>query len=382
MKNFIVIIISILLFSCEKQEKFSLVGEWCFDSVVLYEKNKNEYEAHEIEKSIGPNYEFIIKNDSVICFKNGFFNRISLKTKASCEEYPSFNSLLYYLGTQTNYKISDSLLIYYDKSNKENDTIILKKINNNEIIIKIKENAVLKFVKKDNSYLDSNKYDAVVINRSPCFGSCPFNFTYLDRNGDYYFKSKGSNIIYNDISTTLTQDKIEYYFNILDRIDINKLNNYYSYPATCAQTNTISFFKKGKIVKTIEAYISTPIDLQFVINEISFAYQNVPQSFDFESILGEGYDYGMQFKNSNLRLLDSESDFLEVSLSKAKKVDINFEEKYEMNSYSFNRKDDSIKILTDGRYYKFIKKDDSSFTIDLGYNFIEINPILKEDRYN
>ena len=40
------------------------------------------------------------------------------------------------------------------------------------------------------------------------------------------------------------------------------------------------------------------------------------------------------------------------------------------------------KIETDGRYYTFYYNDNTTKTIDIGYNFIDTNPILTKPRRN
>ncbi len=271
-------------------------------------------------------------------------------------------------------------MIYNNKYVHKNDTIKLLKINSKELLIKTKDGIVLRLVNKTNNYFDNSKYDAVVVNRSPCFGSCPFNFTYLDREGNFYFKNKEYNTTRSDIATKLNKKKTNYIFNIIDKIDFEKLEDRYFVGATDSQTNTISFFKDGKIVKTISSYIKCPVELKKAINELSFAYQNAPEENDYESILGDDESFGFRFNDKNLTLLDSEADFLEVELSRAKKVTLNFDAKYEIDPGYYGKGKKYKKIFTDGRYYKFILQDNSSFVIDLGYNFIIKNPILKQKR--
>lgn len=375
MKNFIVIIISIFLFSCEKEVKISLKGEWTLDSIIDYGDRKDHLFAEDEFDDIA---NFKILNDSIIEFKSGFFDYLELTNRID----KSSSSALYYLGTQTKYSLKDSLLIFYNKNDNKKDTIRILKSDVDKISIQLKNKVTLNLKKINNKYFNSTKYDAVVVDRSPCLGYCPFNFAYIDRQGNFYFKNKGYNTIDGNIATKVSQDKVDYYFNIFDKIDIEKFEKTYQLSATDGQSNTISFFKNGKVVKTISTYLTSPIELKTVINELSYAYQFMPDEIKYYSVLGDDYLFGMQFENSNLRLLDSESDFLEVSLSMGKEVEIYFEPKYEMQVKAFYSEGPFKKILTDGRYYKFIKKDDSSFTIDLGYNFIEINPILKEDRYN
>lgn len=375
MKNLVVIIISILFFSCKKEEKIFLIGEWTLDSIIDYGDRKDYLFA---EDEFDEMANFKILNDSIIEFKAGFFDYLELTDRID----KSSLSALYYLGTQTKYSLKNSLLIFYNKNDNKKDTIKILKSDIDKISIQFKNKVTLNLKKINNKYFNSTKYDAVVVDRSPCFGRCSFNFTYIDRQGNYYFKNKGYNTIDGNIATKVSQDKIDYYFNIFDKIDIEKFQKIYQLSATDGQSNAISFFKNGKVVKTISTYLTSPIELKNVINELSYAYQSMPDEIKYYSVLGDDYLFGMQFKNNNLRLLDSESDFLEVSLIMGKQVEVDFEPKYEMQVKAFYSEGPFKKIFTDGRYYKFINKDDSFFTVDLGYNFIELNPILKEDRYN
>lgn len=376
MKKIILIIIAISFFSCQKEKRLSLEGNWQFDTVVSYDKSKigNPFIANEIASY----FNFKIKNDSVIHFNEGFFDFISLEDTYS--ENQTHLRATYYLGTETKYFLKDSILVFYNKYNNKNDTIKLLKISQNELLIRSKEGVIFKLINKINNYFDDSKFDAIVVNRSPCFGICPFNFTYLDRKGNFYFKNLAYNTISSDISTKLDKNKTNALFSIIDKIDFIKHKDNYFRAVTDNQTNTISFFKNGKIIKTITTYADCPVDLKEAINEISYAYQNVPEENDYESILGNDETFGFQFKDKKLTLLPSEADFLEVELSRTKKVNIKFNEKFEIDPGYYENKGKYKKIFTDGRYYKFILKDNSSFVVDLGYNFIDKNPILKKNR--
>jgi hypothetical protein len=371
MKYIISVIILIFLFSCQKEKKLSLEGSWHFDTIVSYDKSLGGYLF--VENEIAPHYNFTIKNDSIIHFNKGFFKRLYINSRAGAS---------FYLGTETKYFLKDSLLIYFDKYVNKNDTIEILESNSKELLIKARKGFVLKLLKQSNKYFDNSRYDAVVVNRSPCYGICPFNFTYLDRNGNFYFKNLRYNTSRTDIATKLDKNSTNNLFDILDKIDFERLEDEYYIGATDSQTNTISFFKNGKIIKTISTYIKCPPQLEEAINELSFAYQNLPEETEYESILGNESTFGIQFTDSNLMLLPSEANFLEVELSRAKKVNIGFNEKYQIDLGYYEKSGDYKKIITNGRYYKFLKDDNSTFTVDLGYNFIELNPILKEDRYN
>lgn len=83
--------------------------------------------------------------------------------------------------------------------------------------------------------------------------------------------------------------------------------------------------------------------------------------------------------DDSIKLKDSEIFFLEILLSKAKDVKLNFNQKYKLDFFSWG--DEKIKsIYTDGRYYQITYKNNTSVIKDIGFNFVIANPILKTMR--
>lgn len=251
------------------------------------------------------------------------------------------------------------------------------------MIVQGYENAFYRLIKKQNNHFDDKSYDAITVDRSPCFGSCPFNSTYLDRNGNFFFKAYSSNTQIKNSYSKLDSSQVKYYFNLFDKIPIFDLKDNYSIQATDGQTNTISFFKNGKIVKTISCYMKTPIDLQKAYSELSYAYQNVRVEDDFEFLFMEKVNlFSFETSNSEFRLKESESFFLEVALRNGKQVKTEINSNYNLKVSDWNEISDVLKITTDGRFYQILMKDKTIKTIDIGYNFIEKNPIIKKNREN
>lgn len=382
MKKALFILVLIFLLSCQKEKTNPYVGNWYFDQVVDYDSAKVKYPKIILETEFAPHYNFEILNDSLLDYKQGFYYTISNKVWRA-ENRQDFLRSYYFLGSKTNYKIDNSNILFFDKSSKSWDTIKVKKISNDTMIVQGYENAFYRLVKKQNNYFDDKSYDAITIDRSPCFGSCPFNSTYIDRKGNLFFKSYSSNTQTNNLFSKLSSDEIKYYFNLFDKIPVQKLKENYSFQATDSQTNTISFFKNGKIVKTISCYIKSPIDLEKAYSELSFAYQNVKVEFDDEFLFDEKVNlFSFINKESKFHLKDSESFFLEVALRNGQQVKKEFNPKYTLKFSDWNEVSDISGITTDGRYYKILMKDKTIKIIDIGYNFIEKNPIIKKNREN
>jgi Domain of unknown function (DUF6438) len=382
MKKALFILVLIFLLSCQREKTNSYVGNWYFDQVVDYDSSKVKYPKIILETEFAPHYNFEILNDSLLDYKQGFYYTIGNKVWRA-ENRQDFLRSYYFLGSKTNYKIYNSNILFFDKSSKSWDTIKVKKISNDTMIVQGYENAFYRLVKKQNNYFDDKSYDAITVDRSPCFGSCPFNSTYIDRKGNLFFKSYSSNTQTNNLFSKLSNDEVKYYFNQFDKIPVQKLKDNYSFQATDSQTNTISFFKNGKIVKTISCYIKSPIDLEKAYSELSFAYQNVKVEFDDEFLFDAKVNlFSFINKKSQFRLKESESFFLEVALRNGKQVKKEVDANYTLKFSDWKEMSDISGITTDGRYYKILMKDKTIKIIDIGYNFIEKNPIVKRNREN
>ena len=382
MNKFIFFLVLFLLFSCKNEKTNPYIGNWYFDKVVNYDSTKVKFPISILETEFAPHYNFEILNDSLIDYKQGFYYTISNKVW-QVKERQEFLSSYYFLGSKTNYKIDKSNILFFNKISKSWDTLKVNKIWKDTMIIQGYENAFYRLVKKKNNYYDDKSYDAITIDRSPCFGSCPFNSTYIDRKGNLFFKPFSSNTQTNNLQSKLDSAQVKYYFNLFDKIPIQKLKDNYSIQATDSQTNTVSFFKNGKIVKTISCYIQSPIDLDRTYSELSFAYQNVKVEFDDEFLFdGKVSLFSFINKESKFRLKDSESFFLEVALRNGKQVKKEVNPKYTLKFSDWNEVSDISEITTDGRYYKILMKDKTIKIIDIGYNFFEKNPIIKKNREN
>lgn len=373
MKNIFFLLFFIFFFSCEEKEENLLIGNWCFD-----ERLKNDDAISFDEEFLGLN----ILNDSVLEYKFGFYEDVPTSMSVLNFDRRNLNmkiNALRFLGTKTKYKVKDSTLLFWDKSGSFWVEYKIKKVNQKHLILKDQNQTEYNLVKIENNYNNSTLYDAIVVDREGGFGCCGINTTYINRKGEMYFKGLGYNTNEKDFKTQLDLKTVTQIFDNFDKMDILKMDDSYHRSVTDAQSNSISFIKNGKIVKSIQDYANkAPLDFFAAYNELSYVYQKVKKKNDIVFLFDNRIHFP-SFENKKVqnKIYNSELFLLELELIKGKASDISFEPKYSLNFSNLNQGFLFNKIETDGRYYKFIYKNNTSKTIDIGYNFIEINPIIK-----
>ncbi|WP_313806117.1 DUF6438 domain-containing protein [Flavobacterium sp.] len=375
-KSFFCVLLILMLFSCSKNEENDLYGNWYFDKELPSERLK-EYPNHYVS-----NLSFEILKGGNIKFKQGFYHFVSLRASKT-----DFVRSFYYLGNETKYTFKNNLLVYQDLTNNDLDTLTIVNFNATELIIQDTEKRKYLLKKKVPQIFNHNfsDYDAIVVENGACFGSCPINSTYLHKNGDFIFTGEQHNTINENFYCKLNGTTVSKIFHDFSKVDIKSLNNNYFKPVTCSKSTSISFLKNGKIIKTIRDYAeSAPIDLLLAMEELSYLYQKAEVNnlednlFDAELKMG-----GFKNNKINYRLNDSEFSYLQICLNRAKKTQTSFTEKYRLTFIEpqFVYKEGKIKnIFTDGRHYKINYLDNTTTTVDLGYNFIEQNPIITQKR--
>ncbi len=373
MKNIFFLLIFIFFFSCEKKEENLLIGNWCLD-----ERLKNEdYDSFDEEK-----FGLNIINDSVLEYKFGFYEDVPTLMKVINFDRRILNmkiNSLRFLGTKTKYKVKDSTLLFWDKSDSIWIEYKIKKSNQKNLILEDQNQKEYNLTKTENNYNNSTLYDAIIVDREGGFGCCGINTTYINRKGEMYFKGLGYNTNEKDFKTQLDLKTVTQIFDNFDKMDILKMDDSYQRSVTDGQINSITFIKNGKIVKSIQNYANkAPLDFFAAYNELSYLYQKVKKKNDIVFHFDNRIHFpSFENKKGQNKIYNSELFLLELELMKGKVCDINFEPKYNLNFSNLNQGFLFNKIETDGRYYKFIYKNNTSKTIDIGYNFIEINSIIK-----
>lgn len=372
MRKVIVLLIIVCLFSCSDKKNEEIYGNWYFDK----ELSSKKFEDSPNRFTSDLNFEII--NDSIVSFKSGFYHSISFNL-----EYDNYRTN-YYLGNKTKYRFVNSKIIFENLTDNESDTIIISKYNNNELYIeKDKRKYLLK--KKPKIKYDTNFYDAIIVNKGPCFGSCPINSTYVNKNGKFIFNGVMHNSENYYFHSQLKKEYVTEIFNSFQNINVMNLNDNYMRMVTCSRSTSITFIKNNKIVKTISDYAdSAPIDMLSAIENLSFFYQKSKLNYYEDTFIENMLVIGvLKNKKNTYRMIDSEMSFLQNSINNGKKTNETLKKVFELSFYEYPNRFKKVfikNIFTDGRYYQINYKDNTSITVDIGYNFIENNPIIKQKR--
>ncbi|WP_130733320.1 DUF6438 domain-containing protein [Flavobacterium sp. J27] len=372
MKNYLYFLLCLLLFSCKKKEENPFIGNWSnVDSI-----NDNE-----------DNFGLNILNDSILEYQFGFYEYVPTKMKILGFLRDTLDrdiEALRFLGTKTKFKVKDSKLSFWDLTDSIWNTYQIKIINQNTLNLIDKNKKEYRLVKNKNTYKNITQYDAIVVDRALGFGCCGINSTYINRDGKMYFKGLGNNTNEEDLTTKLDRAVTNQIFKNFDKINIFGMKDSYGRSVTDAQNNTITFIKNGKIVKTIQDYArKAPIDFYAAYNELSYLFQKVAH-YDTITFIFDNRVHFPSLENKTFKhtLYNSELFLLDLELRKGKVTTTSFEPKYTLNFSYYNRGFLFHKIVTDGRYYTFYYNDNTTKTIDIGYNFIDTNPILTKPRRN
>jgi hypothetical protein len=365
MRRLVLFMMIFSLIGCKDKPKTPqelILGNWAIHDT--FPKNSHLYHLFEDHRG----FEFL--PDSICDYKTGYRdeNRSEAERKTNPEE-----RILYFLGTKTKYAVSKDTLSILNLTEKKWDKFKIKKLNKDTLIIS-RENNWATFLKKNYKTNAIPDFDAVIVSSSPCYGSCPINDIMIDKNGNvtyhgvYYVPHKGN---YTSKISKAEFKQIALRFKQANYIN---LDSHYSTIVTDSQTTSVLFIKDGKIIKSISDYArSAPDEFLWAYCPLIFMGQQIPMKpIAIPSYLKSELIWGsFSGKDSYVSLTESEMFYLLNILQKSKTVRTVFPEKYVL------RYDNDLlkEITTDGRYYKFYFKDDSTKIIDIGYNFITENKL-------
>lgn len=372
MKLFRYITISLLLIftSCKEKNKYEnlILGEWIYTKEYSKFGTKNEKMPILIspfDKDVTKGYEFLPNG---ICEdKLGYF-------KYLLNENDEKRTL--FLGTRTKFKIEDDSLKIFNLYKETWKASKIHSITKNRLTFEYSDGVLVEYAKR-NYVLDSKEnYDQIILSSSGCYGSCPINDILIDKNGEVLYKGFMYNTVegyYKSKISTETFRKIELSFKKANIIQLE--NNYYT-NSTDGEEITVTFVKDGKIVKTVSDYMKqSPSEFIWAYISLRYLYQRLnlskyselpPYLFDVERLKFEKGDmiYDMT---------KSEQFYLWSLLAKSIVVNKTFNP-----SYTIKWNEGIIK--TDGRYYSFTKKNKEVVTLDIGFDFIFQNILLKKFR--
>lgn len=349
------------MISCEKKPKYNyenlILGDWIFENEIP--KRKNYFYS-----DFGYSFE-----------KNG-----------NCESKPGYlqtedrtdkeeRKTIFY-GTKTKYRIVNDSLYILNLVSKKWDASQIAGITSKNLKLKFEKNVILNLSKLNYKENKKENFDKIIISKSPCFGSCPINDIEINRNGEIYYRGS-------DYNTKNGFFKSKIKLNDFKKIEIDfkktnflNLKDNYSANWTDDQEVSITFVKDNKIIKSIKDYgRQSPKLFRITLEPITYLYQNLKLQEDKNIREFQKLRY-FSFEKANkiITLSSSEAFFLCNLMSNAKTTDSTFKASYFRD---YETVFDIHRIETDGRYFKIIKLDKSSYTLDLGFDFFKINELSK-----
>lgn len=357
----------LLIYSCNSFDKKDLTGEWIIE--VKQEKKQDDEPLFPFQKD--PQI-IIFKDNGTYIYQNGMFNS-------------DRNSRRYY-GESTPFKIKGDSLLIFNPETKKFDSQKIVELSKNKIVLETKKKSLITLIPfKSKTYEKMNPpIDKIVVSKSPCYGSCPSNSTFIDNKGNFLFYGDLHNLKNGFFSAKVSSQITKEIFNELKYIDFHALKPIYSSNWTDMASSTITFISKGKIIKTVYDYGGeSPFELRRLIRNISYLYQNIPlQTLKADPI--SVYDFTSRTQTIDLQ--ESEIFYLFSELLKAKTIsqyseNLPFTGKYLLpvptnedykNLYLYRRS-----INTDGKIFKIQLEDKTFKTVDLGYNFFNENYLIR-----
>jgi hypothetical protein len=353
----------------KKKKTVLLVGSWS-----KVQKDKNEYFDLPFNEHFGLRF-----SDTKIELFNGFIRYERDSTSGVHRKN--------YKGLTTRYEVrKDSIFIKDPFSQNWKFSWRIKKLLKNTLVLE-QNNSTFIELKRITS-IPSFDFDQIVFSRSGCYGSCPVLDISLHKNGEVYYQGEGYIHplgFYRSKTNSAQKTQI---FSKFRNIAIDSLSDVYSAGHTDDETITTTFIKNGRIIKTIYDYgKSGPKELVWAYVPI----ENLYTQLKFDSIPNDDAIYPKLYyhyfqKDSKIVTLEkSESFYLSTEIQKSKIVQTNFQPEYQirftisspgwMNASTEKKtpKIELVKIVTDGRLFKFSFKNHKSITRDLGYNFISRN---------
>lgn len=358
----------LILISCKngRDEKFKndIIGEWKF--VEDFDSITNTY-------PIPPPSPYRIMLDFAVCNDTLYIDKGGLSWVDESGGYDKRK--FHYSGNKTKYKIKDDSLMVFIPHFKVWSSQKIFSIKDDTLVVETAPKKYRKFIRQHYKINTAEKYDAIIVSSSSCYGSCPIADALIERNGKVTYHGSHNNLIDGNYTGKITTAEYLDLEREFKKAGIDTLRTDYAATHTDDQTITVTFIREGKIYKTISDYgFQSPSELISASNQTRFLYQQLKLEkvkLPFPD-LRKGY-IGFDDKDRSCYLKLSEQFFLITEIEKSRVVNHSFEGVYTLQYGDYGNKKF---INTDGRYYKF-PLEYGGKTIDLGYNFIERNGLEK-----
>ena len=377
MLNYLTLILTFLtLYSCKTKNNQKLerdiIGEWTFT------KTEDKRIKKQNDKPLPPPPPFgnmtngYIFSDSGQCEnKIGYFKRIEGNEREDRKTL--------FLGNTTKYKIEDDSLKIYDLASNIWRNTRIYSIIGDTLTLQTGDSIFAKYSKVAYKIDENESYDKIIVSSSGCFGSCPIMTISIENDGKLYYLGQSYNTVNGFFTSTISKAEYLKLENNFKKSDISSLNEHYSASHTDDETVSVTFIKNRKIVKTIYDYgREAPTEFIWAYTPARYLYQRVKlQPFKIDKTYLPMRQISFETKNRICDLTKSDCFYLLTELQNGRIITHKFEEKYKI--VFWNDKDKKEIIYTDGRFFKFIGNR-KLVTIDLGYNFLTVNDLIKRFR--
>ncbi|MCX2739915.1 DUF6438 domain-containing protein [Pontibacter anaerobius] len=392
MKNILSYLLLILLFACnakkdrptgqERQLQEQLIGDW----VPVESKSSSlSNGVYFSEDYIPKGYTFYANGETEN--KQGYY-----KVAPAEGDTPNGRLKIHYLGSRTKFNISGDSLKIYNPADSTWENLAINYLRNDTLSIKGKEG--IYFYRRAYYNLDTiPTFDAIILSTLGCYGRCPVTNTMVTPEGKMsfigeYFTTK-EGIYLGSISTKLYSELQDNY----RRAAVNSIPAKFESDEHHMETILVTFVKDGKIYKTIRDYgNSGPKELVWAHIPLRFLHQQIDleevNAWDQATPLAYNL-LGFMKAGKVLTLEPSESFLLWNYLRTGYKTDKaprkRFEMKcwrnYHVTTYAYeasdslqSRKQHELQsVTTDGQLYTFTFEGEKPLTIDIGFNFFDVN---------
>lgn len=299
---------------------------------------------------------FTFEKEGKVITKPGFIN---------------FDSFRYY-GSRSQYKIEDGYLSIYNPSVKKWDKLKIIKLTQDSLRV-LDGDTPYYYLKKKYNTASSPDFDGVLVTH---FGS----YTPAENHINTVFINPANhNVIYNryignhDKVTRqgqMSDEEFSLVQHLFKQANYMQLDSVYGQMIYDVSQTSVVVLKGNRIIKSFHIYNCEPPELLWAQLTVSFLPDIITNSTTTNKF-GAGW-LAFRSDNGTLELTKAESYFLSYLLSSSKTTSTQFKERYELKC-----NDDSIeKITSDGQNFKYYFKDNTTKTVDIGYNFITGNKLV------
>lgn len=184
------------------------------------------------------------------------------------------NRRVIFEGTETQYTLRDSILMIYYKFEQEWDTLTIRRLLNDTLVLTHGDSYSIyqRVLKVEKPF----EFDDVIIYSSPCYGSCPINWTLIRKNGDVIYEGVEYNTQNGLFRAKIDTMHFKQYKEAFEYVDFENMEESYGVNVVDAQYIEAFFIKDGQIVKNVSDCMNqAPAEFGWAVLPLRYLYQGV-----------------------------------------------------------------------------------------------------------